>query len=118
MDNVDEKIGNPQKKRRKTLPARTPKERENQLISLAVDLAEKKLQDGTASSQIIALLLNLATTKAQLELEKMRSDVAVANAKVQMMESQETSKELYEKVLHAFKRYSGSDEEDDEDDDY
>ena len=34
-------------------PARTPEARENQMISLAIDLAEKQLQKGTASSQVI-----------------------------------------------------------------
>ena len=33
----------------KMRPALTPEARENQLISLAVDLAEKQLQEGTAS---------------------------------------------------------------------
>ena len=102
-------------KRRKTLPGRTPEERENQLIGLAVDLTEKKLRDGTASSQLIALLLNLATTKAKLELEKMRSEVEVANARVKALENQETSKDLYAKAIAAFKSYSGVVDEDDED---
>ena len=34
-------------------PALTPEARENQLISLAIDLAEQQLRDGTASSQVI-----------------------------------------------------------------
>lgn len=34
-------------------PALTPEARENQLISLASDLAEKQLREGTASSQVI-----------------------------------------------------------------
>ena len=42
-------------------PAKTPKGRENQLISLAVDLAEKQLQEGTASSQVITHFLKLGT---------------------------------------------------------
>lgn len=34
-------------------PALTPDARENQMISLAVDLAERQLEEGTASSQVI-----------------------------------------------------------------
>lgn len=105
------------KSRRKVPPARTPEGRENRLIGLAVDLAEKKLLDGTASSQIISLLLNLATTKAQLELEKMRSDLKVADAKIESMQAQQKSSELYEKAIEAFKRYNGVIEEDDDDED-
>lgn len=102
---------------RKKIPARTLEGRENQLIDLAVDLAEKKLRDGTASSQIIVTLLNLATTKTKLELEKLRSDLKVADAKVTQIENQQTSRDLYEQALNAFRSYSGQQYEEDEYDD-
>lgn len=105
------------KKKRKRMPARTPEGRENQLIGLAVDLAEKKLLDGSASSQLICLLLNLATTKAKLELEKLKSDVNLSNAKVTSLENQESSKDLYAQAIEAFKTYSGQNNVDDEYDD-
>ena len=50
-------------------PALTPEARENQLISLAVDLAEKQLQEGTASSQVITHYLKLGSTKERIEKE-------------------------------------------------
>lgn len=106
------------KNSRKSIPIRTPEAKENLLINLAVDLAEKKLRDGTASSQIIALLLNLATSKTQLELEKLRSDLRVADAKIKMMVDQETSKDLYENAIKAFKSYSGSQEDEEYEDEY
>lgn len=106
------------KSSKKSVPIRTPEAKENLLINLAVELAEKKLRDGTASSQIIALLLNLATSKTQLELEKLRSDLRVADAKVKMMTDQETSKDLYENAIKAFKSYSGSQEDDDYEEEY
>ena len=37
----------------KMRPAISPEARENQCISLAMDLAEQQLRDGTASSQLI-----------------------------------------------------------------
>lgn len=102
------------KETRYSAPARSAEARENQLINLAVDLAEKKLRDGTASSQIITTLLHLATTKAQLEMEKLRSDLRVSDAKVKQMESQETSQDLYEKAIKVFKSYSGQDVDEDD----
>lgn len=114
MTEVQDNISSKTQKRRKSIPGRTPEERENRLIALAVDLAERKLIDGTASSQIIALLLSLATKKAALELEKLRSDTEVARAKVDSMRAQEKSAEMYEKVLAAFKRYNGDDDEEDD----
>ena len=43
-------------------PAKTFEARENQLIALAVDLAEKQLSEGTASSQVITHYLKLGST--------------------------------------------------------
>ena len=54
---------------RRMKPALSPEARENQLISLAVDLAEKQLIEGTASAQVITHYLKLATVKEQLERE-------------------------------------------------
>ena len=48
---------------KKMRPALTPEARENQLISLAVDLAERQLLEGTASSQVITHYLKLGSTK-------------------------------------------------------
>lgn len=91
--------------------------RENFLIGLAYELAEKKLRDGTASSQIITTLLQMHSEKSRVEIQKLKSDLDVANAKIENLRSQESSKELYEKAINAFRRYSGSDDEDDEEDD-
>lgn len=106
------------KRKRTAMRARTPEARENQLIALAMDLAERKLKDGTASSQIITALLNLGTTKARLELDRMRSDLHLSDAKVQQIQNQESSKEIYEKALRAFKGYQGDPDEEYEEEDY
>lgn len=98
-------------KRKTPPPARTPEGRMNQLINYAVDLAEQKLINGTASSQIISLLLNLATTKAQLELERMRSDILLKEAKVKEIKSGEELKEQYKNVIAAMREYRGEDED-------
>lgn len=103
---------------KKTTPARTPEGRENQLIKLAVDEAEKRLTNGTASSQLLCLLLNLATTKAKLELEKLRSDLRVSEAKIQQMDSQMNSGDLYEEAIRVFKEYSGDPVEEEYADEY
>ena len=59
---------------RKIRPALTPEARENQMISLAVDLAEKQLIEGTASSQVITHYLKLGTMNHKLELEKLKKE--------------------------------------------
>lgn len=104
--------------KKKQVPARTPEARENQLINLAVEETERRLQNGTASSQIITVLLKLATTKAQLELEKLRSDISLQKAKEKEIEDKASNSDLFEQALRAFKQYKGdiSDEEDYDDD--
>lgn len=101
--------------KRKQAPARTPEARENQLINLAVEEAERRLQNGTASSQIITTVLKLGTTRAQLELEKLRSDISLQKAKEQEIEDKASNSDLYAKALEAFRSYKGYNSYEEED---
>lgn len=103
------KENEPEKPRR--APATTPEGRENQLISLAVDLVEKQLRDGTASSQIITQYIKLGTTRERLEQEKLRRENLMLQAKVEQISSQQRSEEMYAEAMKAFSTYSGRDEE-------
>ena len=99
-------------------PALTPEARENQLISLAIDLVEQRLIDGTASAQETTHFLKLGSSKAQLEMEKLRSENEMLRAKTESIQSSQKVEELYMEALNAMRRYSGKDvveEEDDED---
>lgn len=87
-------------------PALTPEAKERQLEALAVDLAEQKLRDGTASSQIIALYLKRSSTKERLEEELLRKQVELAQAKAEALQSSKRIEELYENALKAMKEYS------------
>lgn len=104
--------------KKREIPARTPEARENQLISLAVDETERRLRNGTISSQLLTVLLKLATTRAKLELEKLRSDISLQRAKEQEIEDKASNNDLFEKALKAFKEYKGEQEEDEDYDDY
>ncbi len=92
----------------------TPEERENQLIALAVDAAEKQIREGKASSQIICHYLKLASSKERLEKELLEKQVELAAAKTEMIQSAKRTEELYLNALNAMKSYSGTSEEDDE----
>lgn len=103
-------------------PAMTPEARENQLISLAVDLVEQRLRDGTASAQETTHFLKLASRKAKLENERAEAELELMKAKTQSIRDQADLKVLYKDAIEAMKRYSGhggsSDEEDDCYDEY
>lgn len=99
---------------RKVRPALTPEARENQLISAAVDLAEKQLLEGTASSQVITHYLKLGSTRERLEREKLEEENKLLRAKTKAIEEAADMKELYENAIKAMQRYSGHGSEEDE----
>lgn len=88
--------------------------RENQLIAMAVDVAEKQLAEGTASSQVITHFLKLGTTKALLEKEKLKNENELLQAKAKAIESAEEFKVLCEEAINAMKSYGGRDVEDED----
>lgn len=96
-------------------PAISVESREKQMIALAVDLAEKQLRDGSASSQIITHYLKLGTTLASLEKEKLENENLLLKAKADNIKSASTSEELYQKALNAMMLYSGKGDLEDED---
>ena len=97
-------------------PALTPEARENQLISLAVDLAEKQLQEGTASSQVITHYLKLGSTRERIEKEILEKQKELITAKTEAMQSAKRVEELYMNALNAMRRYSGHDDDEGSDD--
>ena len=113
MGRPNKSVESPASNSRKRRPALNPEARESQLISLAVDLAEQQLLDGTASSQVITHFLKLGTSMAKLEKEKLEKENALLRAKAEAIESQKHSEELYANALAAMKRYSGHRDDDD-----
>lgn len=93
---------------RKIRPALTPEVRENQMISLAVDLAEKQLIEGTASSQVITHYLKLGSTKERLEKEKLEEENKLLKARTEALQSAKRVEELYADAISAMKKYSGN----------
>ena len=94
-------------------PALTPEARENQMIALAVDLAEQQLREGTASSQVITHYLKLGSTKERLEKEKLEEENKLLRAKTENIKSMKRSEELMEEALRAFRQYNGQVDKDD-----
>lgn len=93
--------------RKKFQPAKTPEGRENQLISLAADLAERQLTNGTASSQVITHFLKLGSTREKLEQERLHRENLLLSAKVDQIASSKRIEELYETALNAMRTYAG-----------
>ena len=66
----------------------------------------------TASSQVITHYLKLATSREQLEKEKLSRENELLQAKVQNIHSMANVEALYKDALNAMKSYSGQDPED------
>lgn len=113
MRKNSEKIYTESKK--KLRPALSPEARENQMISLAVDLAEKQLMEGTASSQVITHYLKLGSTKERLEKDILEKQKDLIEAKTQSLQSAKRIEELYANALDAFRSYQGQGGSDDSD---
>lgn len=94
--------------------ARSPEARENQLISLAYDVAEERLRNGTATSQEVVHFLRLGSMKERKELEMLDKKNELMAAKTEVLQSAKRVEEMYASAIKAFKSYQGIQDEDDE----
>lgn len=103
-----------------TRAALTPEAQEDKLISLAVDLVEQRLLQGTATSQETTTILKLASRKHRLELEMLEEQVKLTKAKTEQIKAMRNMDELVKGAIRAMKSYQGIDdeEESESDDDY
>lgn len=92
-----------QRRRRAT----TPEARENQLVALAVDLAEKQLADGTASVAVITHYLKLGSTREALERQKLEFQSELLKAQAENQRSAKQVEALYVDAIAAMKNYGG-----------
>jgi hypothetical protein len=102
---------------RRRPPATTAEARENQLIALAVDLAERQLVEGTASAQVITHYLKLGSTREKIEKEILMKKKELVEAQTDEIKSAKKTDELYKNALNAMRAYSGHGRSDEDEDD-
>ena len=78
------------------------------MIGLAVDLAEKQLRNGSASSQVVTHYLKLGSTKERLEKEILEKQKELITAKTEQIQSAKRIEELYTHALEAMSKYTGN----------
>lgn len=98
-------------------PATTPEGRENQLISAAVDLVEKQIYDGSASSQVLTHFLKLGSTREQLEQERLRHENELLKVKKESLERADRMEDLFAEAIKAMSMYQGTTEPEEDFDD-
>lgn len=89
-------------------PAMTPEARENQMIALAIDMAEEQLRKGTASTQVLVHYLKLGSSRGQLENEVLERKAELATAQVESIRSEQKREELYSEALKAMSVYNAT----------
>lgn len=89
-------------------PGKTLEARERQMISLAVDQAEKLLMQGKAPTAVLVHYLRLGASDYPLRKERLQRQNELAAAKTEAINRQEESAELYQNAIEAMRRYSGS----------
>lgn len=94
------------KNKRKSRPASNPESREQQLINLAVDLAEKQLMDGTAAPSVINHYLKLGTTRERLERDILEKQSKLIDAKADSLTKEKESEQLTKDAIEAMKNYN------------
>lgn len=93
-----------QKRRR---PATTPEAREQEMVGLALDLAERQIREGTASSQVITHFLKAGSLREQLEQERIAHENELLKVKKEAIESQKRVESMYQEALDAMRNYAG-----------
>lgn len=109
---VDEPHNQPNRRR----PATTPEARENQMVALAVDLAERQLIEGTASAQVISHFLKLGSSREKLEQERLAHENELTKAKIENLAAAGRIEALYADAISAMRQYSGSEPQATDDD--
>lgn len=97
-------------------PATTPEALENQLVSIAFSEAQRQMEDGTASSQVITHFLKLGSSRERLEQQRLEHENELLKVKKEAMESQQRTEELFAEAIKAMRSYTGEAPPEDEDD--
>ena len=100
-------ISKPVERKRTRRRALSPDAREQQLISLAMDVAEEQMENRTASAQVITYYLKLGSSEEKKKLEKAEAEIELMKAKIAALEREERIEELFKDALDSFKIYSG-----------
>ena len=91
--------------------AKTLDAKERQLIALAVDQAEKMLEEGKAPPAVLMHYLRLGASDYPLRKERLERQNELFRVKAESIEKQENYEEVAKNALDAMHRYMGMQEE-------
>lgn len=95
------------------VPGKTSEARERQLIALAVNQAEKLLQEGKAPTSVLLHYLQLGATDYPLKKERLQRQNEMFRAKTEAIERDQKYDEIAKDAIAAMQRYSGNYDQED-----
>lgn len=98
----------PEPKKPRPRRATTPEGREQQLVALAVDVAEEMMRNGNAPAQIVTHYLKIGSTREKIELELKREEIEVAKMRRETMAAAARIESVYAEALSAMREYQGA----------
>lgn len=97
--------------KRKPIPAKTPEEKVQQLIALSYDEAERRILDGTATSEMLCLFIKMGSMKEKQEEEIRSQQVELLKAKTDSIKSAKELSMQYAEAIKVMQIYNGEDDE-------
>lgn len=88
-------------------PAKTLEGRNDQMVSAAYDLIERRIYDGTASAQETIHFAKQGSPAQRHLIEKLEAENGLLAARVAEMEARTNRDDIYDRALKAFRGYSG-----------
>jgi len=89
------------------LTATTAEGMENELIAMAYELVAQRLKDGTASASETVHFLKMGSTKERYEMERLRKELDLMQAKTEALQSAKNVEHLYNDAIAAMRSYAG-----------
>ena len=83
-------------------------EREKELIYLSTLETERRIRNGTASSQLLLEYVQRGSSTAELKKEMLQHELELTKAKVELIKATAARQEQFDTVVAVLKRYRGS----------
>lgn len=92
---------------RKTPPDISSSAIEKRLIAKSYAEAERRIDNGTATSEMICLFLKAGSSKQFIEEQKAQAELDYTRAKVALVESQIKTEEMFTEAMKSMRIYHG-----------
>lgn len=92
----------------------SPEEQERINIFLAVDLARRQLEDGTARAQVITHYLDMSSPRENIERRMMEAKISHLEGQLAAMQDDRRILEMIEAAMRSLSEYRGEDQYDED----